>query len=340
MTSIDSPVEVSLVVPVFNEVGNVPAFLDRVGPILEANAFGHEIIFTVDPSTDGTEELLIEAHERDPRIKYVIFSRRFGQPTATLAGIELASGQAVIVMDVDLQDPPEVLPEFITRWREGYDVVYAQRRHRKGETAVKRAVANLGYRAISRFGEVDIPRNTGDFRLLDRRVIDALLLFPETNGFLRGLTALVGFKQIAVPFDRPARLSGKGNYNRFFGSLRIGLNGLVCFSSALLNLATWLGLLAATGSILLAFAYLAAKLAGVDFPVGNPTIVIVILLIGGVQLICLGITGQYIGRIYDEVKRRPRYLIDRAGGLPAAEMGNLWPRRSSRPVAPRPAEHH
>jgi dolichol-phosphate mannosyltransferase len=175
--------------------------------------------------------------------------------------------------------------------------------------------------------------------LLDRRVVDALLLFPETNGFLRGLTALVGFKQIAVSFDRPARHSGKGNYNRFFGSLRIGLNGLVCFSSALLNLSTWFGLLAAVGSILVALGYLVAKLGGVDFPVGNPTIVILVLLIGGLQLICLGIMGQYIGRIYDEVKRRPRYLVDRAAGLPSADAHRLWTRAARPLVSPNRANH-
>jgi glycosyltransferase involved in cell wall biosynthesis len=326
MTSIEERVELSVVVPVYNEVGNIPVFLERVQAILESIVSSHEIIFAVDPSTDGTEEMLIQAHEDDPQVKYVIFSRRFGQPTATLAGIELASGEAVIVMDVDLQDPPELLPEFVARWRDGYDVIYAQRRARTGETIVKRAVASVGYRMINRFADVEIPRNTGDFRLLDRRVVDALLLFPETNGFLRGLTALVGFKQCAITFDRPSRNSGRGNYNRFFGSLTIGLNGLVCFSTALLNLSTWLGFLAALGSILVALGYFIAKLLGVGFPVGNPTIVIVVLLIGGLQLICIGIAGQYVGRIYDEVKRRPRYIVDRAGGLPAADA-KRFPRR-------------
>jgi dolichol-phosphate mannosyltransferase len=319
MTSVDERVELSVIVPVYNEVSNIPVFLERVQAILESVVSSHEIIFAVDPSTDGTEEMVIQAHEDDPQVKYLIFSRRFGQPTATLAGIELASGEAVIVMDVDLQDPPELLPEFVARWRDGYDVVYGQRRARTGETVVKRAVASVGYRMINRFAEVDIPRNTGDFRLLDRRVVDALLLFPETNGFLRGLSALVGFKQCAVPFDRPARYGGRGKYNRFFGSLTIGLNGLVCFSTALLNLSTWLGFLAALGSILIAFGYFMAKLFGADFPVGNPTIVILVLLLGGLQLICIGIAGQYVGRIYDEVKRRPRYLIDRSGGLPSAD---------------------
>jgi dolichol-phosphate mannosyltransferase len=332
-------IELSVVVPVYNEAGNVGPFLERVVPILEAAVSSHEIIFCIDPSSDSTEEIIAEARSGDSRIKYVIFSRRFGQPTATLAGIELASGQAVVVMDVDLQDPPELLPELIRLWRGGHDVVYAQRRNRAGETAVKRLIANLGYRIINRFGEVEIPRNTGDFRLLDRRVVDALLLFPETNGFLRGLTALVGFKQIAVSFDRPARHSGKGNYNRFFGSLRIGLNGLVCFSSALLNLSTWFGLLAAVGSILVALGYLVAKLGGVDFPVGNPTIVILVLLIGGLQLICLGIMGQYLGRIYDEVKRRPRYLVDRAAGLPSADAHRLWTRAARPLVSPNRANH-
>ncbi len=318
-------VELSLVVPVFNELGNIPTFIARIEPVLASCTSSFEIIFAADPSTDGTEELLEQRSASDSRIKFIVFSRRFGQPTATLAGIEFTSGRAVIVMDVDLQDPPELVVEMVAQWRAGYDVVYAQRRKRTGETVVKRVVARVGYRLIDRFGEVPIPRDTGDFRLMDRRVVDALMQFPEAHGFLRGLVALVGFRQTAVAFDRPARYSGKGNYNRFFGSIRIGLNGLVAFSSALLNLSTWLGFFAAVGSLLLALGYGLAKIFGASFPVGNPTIVVLVLFLGGMQLICLGLAGQYIGRIYDEVKRRPRYLIDRAEGFAtnAASPGRL-----------------
>jgi dolichol-phosphate mannosyltransferase len=203
----------------------------------------------------------------------------------------------------------------LDRLQEGFDVVYAQRRNRDGETRVKKAVARWGYGLIARYGDVEIPRNTGDFRVMSRRVVDELNRFPETHGFLRGLVALVGFNQTSVVFDRPARHSGKGHYNQFVGSLRIGFNGLVAFSSALLNLSTILGFLAAGAAFLTAAAYVALTLGGVDFPIGNPTIVTAVLLIGGFQLICLGIIGQYIGRIYDEVKRRPRYIVDVAEGF-------------------------
>src|SRR6266508_2477021 len=188
--------ELSVVVPAFNEAGNIEAFLGRIVPILEANVASYEIIFSVDPSDDGTEQIILAHRDKNPAIKLLRFSRRFGQPTATLAGIELSTGDAVVVMDVDLQDPPELLVEMLARWRDGYDVVYAQRRKRTGETLVKRTIAKVGYAVINRFAEVPIPRDTGDFRLLDRRVVDQLNRFKETHGFLRGLVALVGFEQI------------------------------------------------------------------------------------------------------------------------------------------------
>lgn len=326
-------VEVSVVVPVYNEAGNVPELLGRLLPILRENVRSYEVIFAVDPSRDGTVEVIRRWRDDDPAVKLIVFSRRFGQPTATLAGIEHASGNAVVVMDCDLQDPPEVVPEMLTRWREGFEVVYAQRRDRRGETRVKKLVARVGYRAINRFSDVDIPSDTGDFRLLDRRVVNELLRFPETHGFLRGMVALVGFRQTAVMFDRPARHAGRGHYSRFLGSVRIGLNGLVAFSSALLNLSTAVGFAAAGLAFIVGVAYVIAAIAGVDFPVGNPTIVVLVLFVGGVQLICLGIMGQYVGRIYDEVKRRPRYIVDVAEGFvepPAADS----PTASSRPSVP------
>ncbi len=302
--------EISLVVPVFNEAGNLAALVSRVTLVLEDMNRSFEIVFAVDPSTDGSDEIIFRMSSEDPRIRAIVFSRRVGQPTATLAGLESCSGNAAIVMDCDLQDPPELIPQLIEEWERGFDVVYARRTRREGETLVKRVVAKVGYAIIDRFGDVKIPRDTGDFRLLSRRVIDQLAKFPETHGFLRGLVALVGFSQTEVTFERPSRYSGQGHYNRFFGSLRIGFNGVIAFSSALLNLSTILGFAAAGGSFVFGSIYLALKGLGVNFPIGNPTLVVAISLIGGLQLICLGITGQYIGRIYDEVKRRPRYIID------------------------------
>lgn len=305
-----SEVELSIVVPVYNEAGNIPEFLARVVPIVEKCARSYEVIFSIDPCTDGTEKIVRSASEVNPNIRGIVFSRRFGQPTATLAGLELSRGEAAIVMDCDLQDPPELIPEMISRWREGFDVVYAKRRRRDGETFIKKVIAKAGYGLINRFGDVQIPRDTGDFRLISRRVIKELQRFPESHGFLRGLVALVGFSQTEVLFDRPARFAGSGNYNRFVGSLRIGFNGLIGFSSALLNLSTVLGFLAAAGAFVTGATYAILKVVGVGFPIGNPTVVILMLLLGGFQLICLGIIGQYIGRIYDEVKRRPRFIVD------------------------------
>lgn len=315
-----APTYLSVVVPVFNETGNIEEFLKRLLPILRRRTDHFEVIFSVDPSTDGTEELIGKLHEQEPSIKMLRFSRRVGQPMATIAGLEHSTGEIVAVMDVDLQDPPELLEEMLDRLAEGYEVVYAQRRNRDGETRVKKLVAKWGYRIIARFGDVEIPTNTGDFRVMTRRVVDELGRFPEAHGFLRGLVALVGFKQTSVQFDRPARHAGKGNYNQFVGSLRIGFNGLIAFSTALLNLSTVLGLLAAAGAFVVAGGYVVLKLAGVDFPIGSTTIVASVLLIGGFQLICIGIIGQYVGRIYDEVKHRPRYIVEETVGFAPAEV--------------------
>ena len=323
--------ELSVVVPAFNEAGNIGEFLRRLVPILNDNVESYEIIFAVDPCTDGTEDIILAARAENPHIKMLRFSRRFGQPTATLAGIENASGRVVLVIDVDLQDPPELLVEMLAKWREGSDVVYAQRRRRTGETFIKRLIAKVGYAVINRFSDVPIPRDTGDFRLLDRRVVDELARFNETHGFLRGLVALVGFEQTAVMFDRPARHAGDGNYNRFVGSLRIGFNGLVAFSSALLNLSTVVGFLSALLAFITGVSYIGLKIGGVEFPVGNPTVVAVVLFIGGVQLICIGILGQYVGRIYEEVKGRPRYIVSQSAGwadLDARNKPRILPQAS------------
>jgi glycosyltransferase involved in cell wall biosynthesis len=311
----ESEVELSVIVPVYREAANIQPFLERLLPVVERNVGSFEVTFAVDPAGDDTEIAIRQARAAVPDIKLVVFSRRFGQPTATLAGLEFARGNVTVVMDVDLQDPPELIPEMLDRWREGFEVVYAQRRGRDGEPRVKRVVANVYYRVLNRLSEVEIPRNTGDFRLMDRRVVDALLRFPETHGFLRGIVALVGFRQTAVEFDRPPRHAGRGNYNRFFGSTKIGLNGLVGFSSALLSLSALVGLIAVVASFMLGAAYVATQIMDEPFPGGSPTTVLLILFIGGAQLICLGIASQYIGRIYDEVKRRPRYIVDVAEGF-------------------------
>lgn len=311
----------SIVVPVYKEEGNLAEFMAHVVPVLEGLTPDFEIIFAMDPSPDRTEELILTLRQKDARVKLIKFSRRFGQPMATLAGMHYSSGAAVIVMDVDLQDPPELVAQMVAKWREGFDVVYAQRRNRKGETWVKRLVSWLGYRLINRIAEVNIPPNTGDFRLMNRRVVREILRLNECHGFLRGMVAIVGFKQTSVLFDRPPRFAGRGNYNRFLGSLRIGLNGVIGFSNFLLTLSSQIGFLIAGLSFFIAIAYAIMKLCGFPFPIGNPTIVILILFIGGVQLISVGILGEYIGRIYEEVKRRPKYIVDTAEGFDTGTPG-------------------
>jgi dolichol-phosphate mannosyltransferase len=305
----------SIVVPVYREEKNIPEFYRRITPILGAITEDYEIIFSLDPSPDRTEDVILRIREKDPRIKLLKFSRRFGQPMASLAGMQYSRGDAVIVMDVDMQDPPELVGQMVAKWREGYDVVLPQRTRRTGEPWVKRLVAETGYKVINKIADVRIPPNTGDFRLMARRVVDEVVRLKESHGFLRGMVAVVGFRQYLLPFERPARFSGETNYNRFFGSLRIGFNGIFCFSTYALTLSTQLGFAIAGLSFFIAIAYLIMKLCGFPFPVGNPTMVILILFLGGIQLISVGILGEYIGRIYEEVRARPRFIVDRAEGF-------------------------
>jgi dolichol-phosphate mannosyltransferase len=304
----------SVVVPAFNEQDNVDRVYERLNTVLAALGMDWELIFSVDPCTDRTEELILALRARDPRVKMLRFSRRVGQPMATIAGMEQAGGDAVVVIDCDLQDPPELIPELVARWREGFDVVYAQRRTRAGETVPKRIVSALGYRVIKRIAEVEIPPNTGDFRLMSRRVVRNVVALKETHGFLRGLVGLVGFRQDSVLYDRDPRAAGSSKYNRFWGSLVIGLNGVVGFSRYPLQMISIGGIGLAALAFLLGVAYAGLKIAGQNFPVGNPTIVIVVCFFSGLQLLSLGVMGEYIGRIYDEVRNRPKYILESRHG--------------------------
>lgn len=305
----------SIVVPVYKEEKNVPEYLRRMREIFAGITEHYEIIFSLDPSPDRTEEVILEHRAIDGRIKLLKFSRRFGQPMATLAGLEYSTGEAVVVMDVDLQDPPELLHEMVAKWREGYDVVLPQRRHRTGEPWIKKLVAETGYKVINKIADVRIPPNTGDFRLMSRRVVVEIVKLKESHGFLRGMVAVVGFKQALIPFDRPGRFAGETNYNRFWGSLRIGFNGIFCFSTYALTLSTMFGFIIAGFSFLLMGIYLFYKI--MDWPIlwGNPTLVILISFLGGIQLISVGILGEYIGRIYEEVRARPKFIVSRAEGF-------------------------
>ncbi|MBV9801454.1 MAG: glycosyltransferase family 2 protein [Solirubrobacterales bacterium] len=311
--------KLSIIVPAYKEEANVEPLYQRLRPVLDDLDLDWELIFSVDPGPDRTEELILLLRDRDPRVKMLRFSRRFGQPMATLAGLEVASGDAMVVIDCDLQDPPELIAELVARWREGFDVVYAQRRSRAGETIPKRIVAWAGYKVIKRIAEVEIPPNTGDFRLMSRRVVDNVVALKESHGFLRGLVGLVGFRQTSVLYDRDPRVAGSSKYNRLLGSLVIGLNGVVGFSRYPLHLISVLGIVFSGLSFLLAVVYLALKLAGVAFPTGNPTIVIVVAFFSGIQLLSLGVMGEYVGRIYDEARQRPKFIIESRYGFDEAE---------------------
>lgn len=300
----------SVVVPVYEEEHTVGVFLRRLIPVLEGITPNYEVIFVLDPGKDKTEEKLREAIRENPKIRLIIMTRRWGQPACTMAGLDYSRGDACVVIDVDLQDPPELIPEMVAKWREGFEVVYAQRRSRKGETLPKRFVSWVGYWVIEKISEVKIPRNTGDFRLMDRKVVDRLRELRETHGFLRGLVAYVGYRQTAILYDRDERQGGRSKYSQITGSLRIGLNGVVAFSTKPLVLATTLGFATAGISGMVALVYVAQKLvARQPVATGISPIILLVTFMGGVQLICLGIMGEYIGRIYEEARQRPKYMI-------------------------------
>ena len=322
--------DITVVVPVYKEEGNIRSFLDRMEPVLAAISERYEILFCLDPSPDRTEAVIQQEIERNRRLRLAVFSRRFGQPAATMAGIALSRGAAVVVIDVDLQDPPELIADLYARMRDGFDVVYAKRRSRKGETVVKRIVSWIGYDVINRLADVEIPRNTGDFRIMSRRVCDELTRLNEGHGFLRGLVAYVGFPQAYVEYDRDPRHAGAGHYNRFLGSLKIGVNGVVSFGSRPLQLMSVAGFMVAGFSFFVGAYYVIGKIAGVQYTAGLPTTVLAVSFFAGVQLLSLGLIGEYVGRIYDEVKRRPKYIIDRQINAPI----ETEPRREPAAAAP------
>jgi dolichol-phosphate mannosyltransferase len=301
---------ISVIVPVYKEEKNIEPFLERTERVLEASGMEYEIIFCLDPSPDATYDVIARNIERNGSIRMIHFSRRFGQPAATMAGILNCRGDICVVIDVDLQDPPELMADMIARWREGYNVVYAKRRSRKGETIAKKIVAYLGYKMINTLSDVRIPTNAGDFRLIDRTVIEQLRRLNETHGFLRGLVAFVGFKQTFVEYDRDPRYAGAGNYNRFIGSLRIGLNGLICFSSKPLQMMASFGFFVAfLGFAMAAYYFLQKIVLHPEITPGLSSTIIFITIFSGIQIFSIGLLGEYVSRIYDEVKNRPMYII-------------------------------
>ena len=306
----NSRILISVVVPVYNEESSIVMFLSRLEPVLEQIG-NYEILFCMDPSTDDTEKIILGEINRNKSIGLLVFSRRFGQPAAVSAGIRNCSGEACVVIDVDLQDPPEIISDLYRKLISGYDVVYAKRRSRKGETSIKLFVSWLGYKIINAISDIKIPRDTGDFRIMSRRVVEELSTLREGHGFLRGLVAFVGFRQTFVEYDRETRAYGSGKYNRYLGSLKIGLNGIVGFSNFVLSLTLFSGILTASIAFFIAIGISITWFMGVNYPIGTPTILVLVLFLGGVQLISIGVLGEYIGRIYDEVKCRPMFIVDR-----------------------------
>jgi dolichol-phosphate mannosyltransferase len=297
--------DISIVVPVYNEEENILSFLTRVVAILEKCKFSYEIIFILDPSIDRSEEIISNQIKLNKNIKMLVLSRRFGQPSATMAGILNCNGRTCVIIDVDLQDPPELIENMYFKFQEGYDVVLARRISRQGETFIKKIVTKIGYRIINYASDVEIPNDTGDFRLISRRVVDHLRQLNEPHNFLRGLVSYIGFKQCFIEYNRDSRYLGNSKYNPFFGSIKIALNGLISFSSKPLYLMTGVGFFLSIFSFFLGFWYFIQKILGVDITPGLPTNVLLITFFSGIQLLALGLIGEYVGRIYDQVKQRP-----------------------------------
>jgi glycosyltransferase involved in cell wall biosynthesis len=329
----EARIALSVVVPCKDEEEVLQATHIRLVSVLEKLRISFELIYIDDGSTDSTAEILRDFHARDPRIRMVQFSRNFGHQLAITAGLEHASGDAVVIIDADLQDPPEVIAQFYQKWLDGYDVVYGVRTDREGETAFKLWTAKIFYRCISRLSDTEIPLDTGDFRLMDRRVVDSLLEMPERDRFVRGMVSWLGFSHVAVGYRRAARAAGVTKFS-VYKMVRFATDGIVSFSILPLRLATWTGFAASGVAILGIFVVLLEHLLGVAGLVkGWTSMLITILFIGGVQLICMGIIGEYVGRIYGESKRRPLYVVRERMGFPLQKRQAepmVTPRREAR----------
>ncbi|MBW4699151.1 MAG: glycosyltransferase family 2 protein [Aphanocapsa lilacina HA4352-LM1] len=316
------PQSISVVVPVFNEQDNLPELYRRLTAVLSGLGSSYEIIFVDDASSDRTPHLVRQLIQADPRVRLLSFSRNFGHQVAVTAGLNFTGGEAVVIMDGDLQDPPELLPQLLDKWRAGFKVVFARRTQRGRESASKRLFAFLYYRLLQRLAEVQMPVDSGDFCLLDRQIVDLLNAMPERNRYLRGLRSWVGFDQAEVTFERPPRLAGEPKYT-FTKSLALALDGLVSFSRLPLRLATWLGFftgflaLVMVGLVIYWRFFTASPLNGFG------ALAAAVFFIGAVQLITVGILGEYVGRIYEEIKNRPLYILKDAQGFERPVPGRV-----------------
>ncbi len=313
-----APPELTVVVPVLNEERNVPLIAERLTGVLEGCVASHEILFIDDGSRDGTLAAIRALAAADPRIRCISFSRNFGKEVALAAGLDHARGEGVVMIDADLQHPPETIPRFVEKWREGYDMVYGQRTDRSTDGRTYSGFARRFYRLFERFAETPLPEGAGDFRLVSRRVVEALKRLPERARFSKGLFAWVGFRQIGVPYQVAPRLHGetKWNYVKLF---RFAFDGLTSFSTAPLRLATWTGIAISCLAFLYAFMIILETLVlGRSVP-GFPSIIVSVMFFSGIQLIFLGVIGEYVGRIFAEVKERPLYLVAEEVGTPTGD---------------------
>ena len=302
--------QISIVVPVLNEIELLSELMLALDSVLRHVSEETEILFVDDGSTDGSSEWLLERAGKDPRVRTVRLSRNFGHQSAITAGLDLAKGDAIIVMDADLQDPPHVIPNLLSRWREGFEVVYAVRKKREGDPLLKRVLAACFYRMFSSVSSIQVPPNAGDFRLLDRKVVDALKSMRETHRYIRALTSWIGYKQTAVEYDRQPRLKGKTKYP-VWKSVRLAWDGLTSFSGAPLRWFSGLGIVACITGFLWIFSIVLGKiLYPSKLVAGWASTMAAILFMGGVQLLSLGVLGQYLSRTFEEAKKRPLYLID------------------------------
>lgn len=305
----------SFVIPVYNEEKTILELYRRVVGVMERLDGAVELMLVNDGSRDRSLQLMRDLHQKDSRICYLSLARNFGHQIAVTAGLNFVRGQVIVILDADLQDPPEIIPDMIEKWRQGYQVVYAQRTQRRKESWFKRFTAYFFYRLLKQLADIEIPTDTGDFCLLDRQVVDVLNSMPERNRYIRGLRSWVGFRQTAIRFKRDPRFAGEVKYT-FSKSLALAVNGLVSFSKVPLRISTYVGLLAAVAAILMAFTVLYWRIFVPNSPLTGFTIILVaIFFLGAVQLVSIGILGEYIGRIYEEVKGRPLYTLAEIGGL-------------------------
>ena len=309
----------SIVIPLHDEEAVLPLLYERLVAVLDDLDGSWEVILVDDGSRDGTYGLAVELHGRDPRVKVVRFSRNFGHQIALSAGLDLAQGEAIVTMDGDLQHPPETIPEFVAAWRDGHDIVYGVMAERQGESVTKGITARAFYRLFRWLADIDAPAAAGDFRLVDRKALDAFRAMRESNRYLRGMFSWIGFRQTGVSFVSPPRPAGRSKYT-LGRMIRLAMNAIVSFSDRPLRLALTLGFVVSLGSVFFGLSAVVVKLTGGFAVPGWASIMILVGIVGGIQLMVIGVIGEYVARIYDEVKRRPLYVVSELHGLAGREQ--------------------